>query len=76
MQTNQTIVIEVEDDGRPTPKLSKRCAASIISNFRHNLEGEREYLEYHLHPTPGRAALFAKMAEADAAAEELLKEME
>lgn len=57
-------------------KMSKGCSAAIVNNFRGNLRGEIEYLEYHLVQTKRRDALFAKMKEADAAAEELLKEME
>jgi hypothetical protein len=57
-------------------KMSKACSKSLVSNTRSVLEGEVEYLEYHLVQTPRRDALLSKLKEADAAAEELLKEME
>jgi len=57
-------------------KMSKGCAAAITNNTRDLLKGEAEYLEFHLHATPKLATLLSKLAEADAAAEELLKEME
>lgn len=57
-------------------KMSKACSKSLVSNCRHNIQGEIEYIEYHLVQTKRRDALIGKLKEADAAAEELLKEME
>lgn len=59
------------------PKLTKACAAAITGNTIDLLQGERDYLQYHLHDTPALRTMLLALSNAENAVVEFRqKELE